>query len=448
MNNTTVLFSPIGGTDPISETNFYDGAMLHIARHYHPDRIYMYMSKEVIEKQNRDERYTYCLDKLYESMGLQCEYKLIEREDLTEVHKFDYFYEEFEQILKEIRQEIGEEGNLILNISSGTPAMKSALMVLATLGKLNCKTIQVATPERKMNEHQHDKEDIRELWEINPDNDLNSQNRCEEVNCPALDIIQQKNHIKKLLSGYDYAAAYEIALDLPKRHNESYIELLKMADRRILLDFREVDKILNVNKSYELPVKASNNRLLFEYALMLDIKLKRHEYADFIRAVSPIIVELFFRIIKNQLNIDVEKYCKDRKWNSQKLQSDAQGRELIGILNKAYESQGGFKGSGPVYAVHLKEIAIMKQITPNILSLIEDLRSVEEKLRNPAAHTMISITEKTVAEVSGFSAEQIMKKIKDCFVYAGINIKTGQWHDYDRMNSIILRCMDQMGSQN
>lgn len=42
------LFSPIGNTDPIKY--LYDGSMLHICRYYEPDVVYLYLSKEMAEK--------------------------------------------------------------------------------------------------------------------------------------------------------------------------------------------------------------------------------------------------------------------------------------------------------------------------------------------------------------------------------------------------------------
>ncbi len=433
-----VLFSPVGGTDPMSEKNCYDGALLHISRYYQPDKIYMYMSAEIVEKHNRDNRYIYCLEKLYEKLGQDFEYEIIERPELRKVQKFNYFFFEFKDILEAIRSEIGEEGTLLLNISSGTPAMKSALMVLATLGQLNCKTIQVSTPEGKMNEHAHDREDFHDLWELNPDNEEGASNRCEEVLCPALDIIQQENHIKKMLKSYDYAAAFEIGKGIPAKYTEGYIDLLQMAAGRVLLDFSEVDRVLVKNKLYELPIKSSDNRRLFEFALMLDIKLKKHEYADFIRAISPLITDLFKKILKTQLNIVVDKYVdKNGKWDSAKLKADKTGKEILAILDAAYALQGGFR-FGPVYATHLKEIAEGKQAEADIIFLMQDLRKVEEKLRNSASHTMVSITEKTILDESGFTSEQIMKKIKKCFIYAGISVKSEQWKDYDKMNDIII----------
>lgn len=42
------LFSPVGNTDPIKY--FHDGSLLHICRHYQPDVVYLYLSKEMIEE--------------------------------------------------------------------------------------------------------------------------------------------------------------------------------------------------------------------------------------------------------------------------------------------------------------------------------------------------------------------------------------------------------------
>ncbi len=64
MGRKKLLFSPVGGTDPIS--NFRDGALLHICRVYQPDIVYLYLSKEMCEAQEKDDRYRFCLRKLQE----------------------------------------------------------------------------------------------------------------------------------------------------------------------------------------------------------------------------------------------------------------------------------------------------------------------------------------------------------------------------------------------
>ncbi len=50
-----ILFSPIGGTDPIKYLR--DGSMLHICRHYKPDVVYLYLSHEMLEYHKKDNRY-------------------------------------------------------------------------------------------------------------------------------------------------------------------------------------------------------------------------------------------------------------------------------------------------------------------------------------------------------------------------------------------------------
>lgn len=59
-----ILFSAVGSTDPIAGQ--HDGAILHIARHYDIDEIYLYYSKEKCELEEKDNRYLYCLEKLQE----------------------------------------------------------------------------------------------------------------------------------------------------------------------------------------------------------------------------------------------------------------------------------------------------------------------------------------------------------------------------------------------
>ena len=51
-----VLFSPIGNTDPIREC--YDGACLHIVRHYQPDEVVLFFTKEMWEREQANHCYT------------------------------------------------------------------------------------------------------------------------------------------------------------------------------------------------------------------------------------------------------------------------------------------------------------------------------------------------------------------------------------------------------
>ncbi len=436
--NKTILFSPVGGTDPISLSNCRDGSMLHICRVYKPDKVYLYMSKEVIENQEQDKRYTYCLDKLMILQQRSFDYDLIKREELTDVQEFDFFYKEFTEILAELINKMDDTDTLILNVSSGTPAMKSALLVIKTLGEFPCKLIQVITPEKRMNESKHKNYDVEVLWELDEDNSVEFENRCKEIHCPTLSVIKNEEIIKNHLLVYDYQAALDVAQNIPSEYTDKYIEFIKMAYYRLLLNFKEVDKILN-SKFDCLPVKEGGARKYFEYALSLDVKLRRKEYADFIRAITPLLFDLFDIVLKKQFKINIEDFCDNTKnglkWSKAKLFNS----DISKVLENNY-SNFNYEN---VYSDHLVKIILYYSDNNSLNKLVEDLRAVEKNIRNLAAHQIISIDDNKIKDLTGFSGKQIMDKIKTMFNYTKMNIKDGYWNSYNDMNSKIINLINE-----
>lgn len=201
MEHKRILFSPVGGTDPIS--NFSDGSMLHICRVFQPDIVYLYLSKEMCDYHEKDNRYVYCIQKLGGKIAHNFDVRLIKREDLIEVFDFDFFYDEFKKCIYEIRNE--EKGEILLNVSSGTPAMKNALNILAELLDVKLTVVQVVTPEGKINKHEEDREnyDVESYWELNRDNEADFINRCSILKNRNQMAAFAVNNIKKHLDAYD-----------------------------------------------------------------------------------------------------------------------------------------------------------------------------------------------------------------------------------------------------
>lgn len=438
--NRKILFTPVGGTDPISSTNCYDGAILHICRHYKPDKVIMYMSKEMLENQEKDDRYRYCLDKLCDLQKRIMSYEIIEKNELTKVHEFDFYYEDFQKCIRDIYQTMDESDELFLNVSSGTPAMKSGLLVLQTMEEYPAKLIQVSTPEKRINEHHHKDYDVVTLWELDEDNQPDAHNRCSEITCPSLQKLKKEEVIKKHIMSYDYRAALTVVNTMKAEDTQNYKNYLELAEKRLLLDISEVDKIAKKINFDCIPVKSSSERMLFEYALCMMIKLKKGEYVDFIRAITPILVDLFELVLKVQCKIDVNDYCNNikkkdgsnqRRWSGDKLMNT----EVESVLNTAFS--GSFK-LGDVYSVHIKALIEHFSTDIQLNELISNLRLVEEKIRNTAAHDIISVTEKTIDDRTGFSADKIMKMIQKLFSYTGIKVKKEYWDSYNLMNQKIL----------
>ena len=97
------LFSPVGNTDPIKY--FHDGSLLHICRHYQPDVVYLYLSKEMIENHKKDNRYVRSVELLSEKINHNIEVHVIENSDMIDVQQYDVFFTEFRKIIGEIEEE-------------------------------------------------------------------------------------------------------------------------------------------------------------------------------------------------------------------------------------------------------------------------------------------------------------------------------------------------------
>ena len=430
----TILFSPVGGTDPISYNNMYDGSMLHICRWYKPDEVYLYMSKEMLDFQEQDDRYRYCIKKLSEKQRREILIHEIERPELTNVQDFNFFYEEFKTCLRDIIKN-NEDADVLINISSGTPAMKSGLLVLVTLGEFDCKTIQVITPEKHINEHNHKEYNVEDLWELNQDNEEGAENRCEMVICPSLSNIKQEEILKQLVRKYDYKAAISVAETLPIEITKNYMELLKVAYSRLQLESQVVYATVKKLSIPGFPIKADDVRKYFEYALALNIKFKKGEYGDFIRAISPILLDLFCMILKKEANIDISDYIDIEKnipkWSRIKLN----GTKLEGILMKEFNNEFDYKN---VYSIQILKILEYKCLNNKALDAVKNLRAVESKVRNIAAHEVVSVTEKMIKDRTGYTPDQIMGLIKESFKYTNLNISKDYWNAYDEMNEYII----------
>lgn len=441
----TILFSPVGGTDPISLSNIRDGSLLHICRVYRPDKIIMYMSREILDFHKLDNRYCYCIDRLAELLDHQFEYEIVERPNLTEVQDFDFYYEDFSQILKKLMDEMEAGDRLLLNTSSGTPSMKSGLLVLQTLGDYPCTAIQVSTPTRKMNEHIHKDYDVSLLWELNEDNTRDFENRCKEIKCLNLSRLKNEEIIKRHVLAYDYAAALSVAEAMPEEYTKTYIHMLEFALFRESLDFKALDNMSSLKIGFQLPVRDRNYREYMEYALELDIKGRQKKYADFIRAISPLFVDLLVLALKKNTSVKLEDYCSitegTLKWDQRKLKDT----DVLKVLNR--ENGGYFQGTY-MQSMHIMQLIKEYAADDKLKKLVEDIRDVEQSVRNLAAHQIITVNEQRIKNLTktkdvpeGYSADQIMSMIKALFKYTEIPVKKEYWDSYDDMNQKILSLM-------
>ena len=202
-----VLISAVGDTDPIR--NFHDGALVHIARKYRPDKIIIVFSEELISKKDDIEKVIHSIDSEY-LPEIVCHEPIILNED---VFVFDTMYDQFDAIIQEYYT---KDDDFILNLSSATPQVKSALFVINRLSEINVKAVQVSSPENDSNAGvgHDDSEDIDALIDTNLDNKQDYIDRTIEDTSEKFKQGLMKKTLRDFITKYDYKASLEVANQL------------------------------------------------------------------------------------------------------------------------------------------------------------------------------------------------------------------------------------------
>lgn len=207
-----VLISAVGDTDPFR--NFHDGALIHIARKYRPEKVILIFSEHTAKKQGNIEKALFSIAPDYKP-EVKTHDSIISD---NEVHIFDVMFQRFSDILQEYYT---KEDEFILNLSSATPQIKSALFVINRLNDINVKAVQVSSPEHASNEnigHDND-EDIDELIEVNEDNKVNFIDRTIEDNAEKFNQALLKKTARDFIEKFDYRAALDILNQLTDSPN-------------------------------------------------------------------------------------------------------------------------------------------------------------------------------------------------------------------------------------
>ena len=299
-----VLISAVGDTDPFR--NFHDGALIHIARKYRPEKVILIFSEHTAKKKQGN------IEKALFSIAPNYEPELIIHDLIisdNEVHIFDVMFQRFSDILQEYYT---KEDEFILNLSSATPQIKSALFVINRLNGINIKAVKVWSPEHASNEnigHDND-ENIDELIKVNEDNKVNFIDRTIEDNAEKFSQALLKKTARDFIEKFDYKAALDILdqlSDFPnlKSLREEIRDVVNCLSkkkiayiREKLYDFSRVFKNQSIlSDILSFPLDDSQKKAL-NYYLMIDVLKEREHIADVLIKAKSLAEFVIEEIIK------------------------------------------------------------------------------------------------------------------------------------------------------
>lgn len=425
----SVLFSPVGTADPLTQLG--DGPMLHIVRHYRPDRVVLFLSPAMREHQERDHRYTEAIERLSASDGRKVPVMELVDAVEKEVYRFDSYIGEFEGILARLCEESPGEPVLV-NVTSGTPQWLAALVALGAFGSLDLRLLQVTTPRRGVNKQQ-DRErqsdyDLDGLWEWNEslreEDPEARESRVIEVETPNFSDRLLRENVVRLVRAYNYPAAFELASQM-RDVDPNAMAMIAAARDRLNLDGALPAKVFARTELAYRP-----NDPLGEYLSVMEVRLAQGNWADFVRLLTPALS----RICRDELErcgLPEHAYLlRERNRQTSKLDWDliARDRRLRDVF--------GNRRPGDAYVTNAQLVKLVENNCTDrrVTEKIVKLREFESKCRNPLAHDLTASSRGSLERLGGLPLDTVMQYLEDlhgCF----------RPHLYQRVSQAIIESL-------
>ena len=397
-----ILFSPIGSTDPIR--GCHDGPLMHIVRHYQPQIVYLFLSAEMGAHDRLDDRYA----KSILAIKPDCQIEKLYTE-IIDPHRFDRFIGVFSKCLDKIATK-HSQGQILLNLTSGTPQMQLALSLEAVLNP-KLVAIQVDSPAKAANIKDNPETapfEFSLLLELNKDHQETTPNRCREI---PLTILLKHNVVQKLtvlINSYQYDRALEFYKEYHTILPAEVGILLKHAVERVNLDLGGAKKTLaNETLTFEpFPVKAATSQQLTEFFMVISIRHRCGQLPDFLMKLTPFLYRLTKYYVETCLRFPLSSYTTiHRRGQNSSLKLDSDKLANNPPLKQLFDNQfsGSFRTADLSFTnllPILEYLAQTNQTAASILPRLLQLRAYEEELRNVAAHEIVKIDEETFAKTS------------------------------------------------
>lgn len=250
-----------------------------------------------------------------------------------------------------------------------------------------------------------------------------------------------KQNLGTLFEVYAYSHALDLVTHQEIYLNEDFLGLLSIMKCRTKLDIGPVfedgkAKYYKDKYHFSLYHNDYEEELIANYIMVLEVQLRIGDSIDFVRAVSPIIYRLFFRLVKQKIP-NIEDYlfnAKDDRYDSWYLGKMTKSPSII--LRK-YAS---LTKDARVTSKSLQDILSHCDLPLKIREIIDDLRRFERSVRNPLAHLIKPFDEAKLYSTTRYSSRDFLDKIIDLAIYTGVRYNKQVFY-FDKANELLLKLL-------
>ena len=437
-----ILFSAVGFSDPVCAG--HDGGWLHCCRHIHPDQTVVYMTAETWQREQKLQMYSRSLELLNSQTGDNTAFVPVARPDLFASHDFDAFYGDFEQILLKLHQD-NPEAEVFLNISSGTPAIKSTMILMYHLLPFPTTLLQVDRPHEELGSSRGERETVPDDydpeagWKSNLDNQAEAHDRCHVHQSVQQSLRLQHMQLQALIEKNEHHAARLLAKRMGDYCSKSLYHGLTGAEQRMQLDIVSAGNELYQSgwqEAENLQKKAKDPLFLAaEAVLTMQCDLDRRDIAGCIRKLTPVLFTLLCHYLETNCHIDYSKITNANRSKIIEYKLSTVYPNLYAAVKCQLFNRGNpMFGSSNIIVL----IKACQAGESDLLKMMEQLRDVEANARNEVAHTCRMLTETAFKKETGIPTAEMMRLIHDCFQkIQPVVYQPDFWNSYDRMNGYL-----------
>lgn len=410
----TIMYSGIGTTDPVR--GMHDGGMMHILRFYRPEKVYLFLTAEMIRRDRKDQRIAKTFDYIrthwdgYAPQVIRFETPIEDPSDM------DALMEPMEALLERMVRE-NPDAEILLNLSSGTPQMQIILAQMALDLRFPTTGIQVKSPERQSSTADRtNRKDysVEDSLELNLDEEADVVNRCCVPKMMAINREKVRQQLYTLVDQRNYGAIAQMGGQLPA----PYPQLARHLDCRSCFLLKEAEKAAEGLTGMQLHVGQGVYPYrvyeMVEFFAMLKHQVYLKEYTYFILRVNPLLVELQLTIIREKLDergiaFDAFFPVVDRR---RKVCPIAIGKHLPELLAYMDAQFGGGLREADLSIKALNMMLRFFGVDAAVCELLSACEQANTKLRNPSAHDLFAITNEDIKRISGMTAETMVARLE------------------------------------
>lgn len=435
-----VLFSCFGSSDPARGE--HDGGMLHILRHCHPrpDAVMLFLTKQVVERDQKDHRIAKTWELMREKWGYQPE--LIRYPtDIEDPSNLDVI----DQPLRDAMQTLVNlypNADVLLNLSSGTPQMKLILVQL-TLELKNPKGIQVksykgaantAPPTLDKNYNVDEELKLAEEEETKS----GTENRCSAPELIPARRAQQRQRVEALLRSKDYQAVAKLLGGQSIVPEEAFCMAKHLAARYALRSKEAEGAVQDLEPGFPLypkqPEATDAQKQAYaevsEYFLMMKNFAETGRYTDFVLRLNPLTIRLqealLDRLLLQHYKLLLQELKgtegSDKEGKLLKAQLRVNTPHLLEGLNKQLKQEGKNPYTDSYPSIHIYNLILncfqnLKNEEVSCLELFQSIEKLNSESRNQAAHNLTAaLTDADIQKGANCSCAELVQALEKAII--------------------------------